>query len=70
MKFGPCAVCLIGPICSTLCDDKMDDLTRHSAVRESKLYQDVSIKDFIRQLELEGMEIKKIGVVDAIPKSM
>lgn len=66
MKRGPCKCCLIGPICSTLCNDKINHLAGEAAMEENIHCHEVTLQDFIKQLNREGMRIRKIEVVDGI----
>ena len=64
MKDGPCGLCIIGPICSDLCEEKIDFVVRQAALEENKAYQDVTLGNFIKQLQTEGLRIRSIRVVD------
>ena len=64
MKTGPCKFCLVGPCCSSICDEKIEHLTQEAALEENKSYQDVTLTDFLKQLRKEGMTITKIEVID------
>jgi hypothetical protein len=52
MKYGPCKRCLVRPVCSTLCDNKIKDLAH------------LTLADFLKHLRKEGVKIRKIEVVD------
>lgn len=65
MKYGPCEWCLIGPVCSMLCDDKFKDLIKEASKEKDKRNQDVTLGDFLNYLDKkERMKIRKIEVVD------
>lgn len=64
MKYGPCNQCLIRPVCSILCNDKIYHLTLEASIEVNKSCQDVTLEEFLKQLRKEGMKIRKIEVVD------
>jgi len=64
LKFGPCKICLVKPVCHTLCDEKLVHLQREASIEKKKGYQDVTIEDIYRQLKKEEMGIRKIEVGD------
>ena len=65
MKFGPCRKCLVAPLCTSMCEKKMNYSLRKSSQFRKKSVSKVTLEEFMSHLRAtEGMTIRKIEVVD------
>ena len=61
---GPCKMCVIKPICSSVCENKIEHFTR-TVLGKSK---NVTFEDFVKQIRKEGFRITKVGLEENIIK--